>query len=302
MAFRDELYYGAAAPAPTDEFIRTFWFVEADNDLYIWNETAGQYVLFLPDVTAPLPPDASETVKGILETATTSEVSAGTDDQRAVTPLKLAQRIVTLIDGAPTALDTLGKLSAALADDPDFALTIASALALKANASGSNVAQPTVSDADLSLANTLHVQNVIGDSAASNTDVDTARVSPTVTGATNSGGVNQKFTTLPALERYIGLSERTCTALAGGQSFTLQPENDIILLDGVNGSPTLLVGNPALFKRKVYRVICLNNVFPSFISFNPSWPTVDGPLTISLSLLGSVVTLVPLQNGTWAHT
>jgi len=35
-------------------------------------------------------PDASETVKGILELATQAETNTGTDDARAVTPLKLA--------------------------------------------------------------------------------------------------------------------------------------------------------------------------------------------------------------------
>jgi hypothetical protein len=35
-------------------------------------------------------PDATETVKGILELATQAETDTGTDDQRAITPLKLA--------------------------------------------------------------------------------------------------------------------------------------------------------------------------------------------------------------------
>lgn len=39
------------------------------------------------------PSDASETVKGILELATQAETNAGTDDARAVTPLKLATRL-----------------------------------------------------------------------------------------------------------------------------------------------------------------------------------------------------------------
>lgn len=39
------------------------------------------------------PPDSSETVKGIIEIATQAEVTTGTDDVRALTPLKLATRL-----------------------------------------------------------------------------------------------------------------------------------------------------------------------------------------------------------------
>lgn len=49
-------------------------------------------------------PDASETVKGILEIATQAEVTTGTDDTRAVTPLKLETRLgsVTVADASET--------------------------------------------------------------------------------------------------------------------------------------------------------------------------------------------------------
>lgn len=40
-------------------------------------------------------PNASETVRGILELATTAEASAGTDDTTAITPLKLRQTLGT---------------------------------------------------------------------------------------------------------------------------------------------------------------------------------------------------------------
>ncbi|MDB5725006.1 MAG: hypothetical protein JWQ16_1760 [Novosphingobium sp.] len=42
-------------------------------------------------------PPASETVKGVAEIATTAEVTAGTDDQRMITPLKLSQRLGTFL-------------------------------------------------------------------------------------------------------------------------------------------------------------------------------------------------------------
>lgn len=79
-------------------------------------------------------PDASETVKGILELATLAEVGTGTDVLRAVTPAGVRQERVALKAeilgaGVPGALDTLDELAAALADDANYAATITTALA-----------------------------------------------------------------------------------------------------------------------------------------------------------------------------
>ena len=67
--------------------------------------TDGQMLIYSTDtwVTQDVPAgvtlnDASETTKGILELATQDEVNAGTDDERAVTSLKLK----TAIDALPT--------------------------------------------------------------------------------------------------------------------------------------------------------------------------------------------------------
>jgi hypothetical protein len=51
------------------------------------------------------------------------------------TKLEVDQLISNLINGAPGALDTLNELAEALGDDANFAATVASQLALKANAS-----------------------------------------------------------------------------------------------------------------------------------------------------------------------
>jgi hypothetical protein len=45
-------------------------------------------------------PSASETQAGIVELATSAEVTAGTDDTRAITPLKLAGRLTAVLPGA----------------------------------------------------------------------------------------------------------------------------------------------------------------------------------------------------------
>lgn len=56
------------------------------------------------------PPTASESAVGVAEIATTTEVTAGTDDVRIVTPLKLAQRI-SAIPPTPTASETVAGVS-----------------------------------------------------------------------------------------------------------------------------------------------------------------------------------------------
>ena len=78
--------------------------------------------------------DASSTVKGIIEIATLAEVTTGTDTTRAVTPEGVKQatdavRTAILGAGVPAALDTLDELAAALADDENFAATMATFIA-----------------------------------------------------------------------------------------------------------------------------------------------------------------------------
>lgn len=53
------------------------------------------------------PPDASETVKGIVELATQAETTTGTDDVRGITPLKLAQKLTAWAQPLNTNLTSL---------------------------------------------------------------------------------------------------------------------------------------------------------------------------------------------------
>jgi len=83
-----------------------------------------------------VPSDASETVKGLIEIASPSEVSTGTDSIRAVTPAGVRQERTALKNeilgaGVPAALDTLDELAAALADDANFAASVTTSLAGK---------------------------------------------------------------------------------------------------------------------------------------------------------------------------
>lgn len=82
------------------------------------------------------PPDASETVKGIVELATLAEVATGTDSLRAVTAAGVRQERTALKAeilgaGVPAALDTLDELAAALADDANYAASVTTSLAGK---------------------------------------------------------------------------------------------------------------------------------------------------------------------------
>lgn len=82
------------------------------------------------------PPDASVTVKGIIEIATLTEAATGTDALLAMTPQAVKQetdavRTAILGAGVPAALDTLDELAAALGDDANFAASVTTSLAGK---------------------------------------------------------------------------------------------------------------------------------------------------------------------------
>ena len=88
------------------------------------------------DAQSSTAPDASETVKGIVELATLAEVGTGTDAVRVVTPAGVRQERTALKSeilgaGVPAALDTLDELAQALADDANYAATVTTALAGK---------------------------------------------------------------------------------------------------------------------------------------------------------------------------
>jgi hypothetical protein len=120
----------------------TTFFQAADSDLAaiasLATTTYGRALLTLADqaALAGLLPDASTTAKGLVELATTAEAQSGLSGTLAITPAGLAQVVADvkasiLGAGVPAALDTLDELSAALADDANFASTVTTALAGK---------------------------------------------------------------------------------------------------------------------------------------------------------------------------
>tara|TARA_R110000824_G_scaffold117171_7_gene269026 strand:+ start:921 stop:2972 length:2052 start_codon:yes stop_codon:yes gene_type:complete len=110
-------------------------------------------------------PDASDSVKGIVELATTAETTTGTDTARAVTPAGVQAAVDALVGGAPGALDTLNELAAAIGDDATYASTITNSLALKAPLASptftGTIGVPNVADVESAItANTAKVTNV----------------------------------------------------------------------------------------------------------------------------------------------
>jgi len=120
-------------------------------------------------------PDASTTVKGIVELATLAEVTTGTDTARAVTPEGVRQERVALKAeilgaGVPSALDTLDELAAALADDASYAATVTTALSnrlrIDTNAQGLDSTQKQNGRTNLSVYSTTELGDPETDLAA----------------------------------------------------------------------------------------------------------------------------------------
>lgn len=135
-------------------------------------------------------PPASTTVAGIVRLATLEETSVGEDEQKAITPavFRLAANalieaaIDELIASSPAALDTLNELAQALGNDPNFATTVAEAIALKAPLNSPALTgaptAPTASigSSDQRIANTEFVQSAIAATLGSGGIVPTGSV------------------------------------------------------------------------------------------------------------------------------
>ncbi len=136
-------------------------------------------------------PDASATVKGIVELATTSETTTGTDTARAVTPAGVQAAIDALIDSAPGALDTLNELAAAIGDDASYATTVTNALAAK-----SPIASPTFTGT-VAIPNIADLESAVTANTAKSTNVSTnlgVSASGSAFTITSSDGTNASLT------------------------------------------------------------------------------------------------------------
>lgn len=81
------------------------------------------------------PASATTTVQGVVELATNTEATTGTDTTRAVTPSGLAAAVSaglnSLVNAAPGTLDTLGEIATALIADEGTAATLATTVGTK---------------------------------------------------------------------------------------------------------------------------------------------------------------------------
>lgn len=75
----------------------------------------------------------SVTVAGNTLTGTIAEFNAALTDGDFATQAYVSTQIANLVDGAPTTLDTLNELAAALGDDANFATTVATSIGTKQN-------------------------------------------------------------------------------------------------------------------------------------------------------------------------
>jgi hypothetical protein len=98
---------------------------EANDIAFFSSNNTGVFRLYFYSRASGVPlgqPDASETVKGIAEIATTIELAAGVDDARIVTPAKIIPYVTTaianavsgILGGVGATLDTLSEIATAI--------------------------------------------------------------------------------------------------------------------------------------------------------------------------------------------
>ena len=159
--------------------------------------------------------------------ATEAETVAGLIDNLPATPAGIKAAVAAIVGSAPAALDTITELAAAINNDPNFATTIANALALKAPlASPAFTGTPTAPT------------QVATDS--SSLIATTAFVKQALQLATQSGGVPNASTTVSGVSRYATVAE---SKTGSSNSTVVTPEGlAAIAIDFVRkDSPTFAV-------------------------------------------------------------
>lgn len=119
--------------APNNQFV-----IELEGGVGIAVPTAGATTgfVFTKSFAAPTASEIRDAYESQRELMSQTEAETGTETTvRLVNALRIRQavdaRVSQIIDGSPATLDTLNELAAALGDDPNFATTMATALAGK---------------------------------------------------------------------------------------------------------------------------------------------------------------------------
>jgi hypothetical protein len=128
---------------------RTFLLTPSSNNLQnlITNETGSGVVVF----------NNSPEFSGI---PTVPTAPSGTNSNQIANTAFVRTEISNLIDSAPSTLDTLNELAAALGDDANFATTVTNSLANKANLSGAIFTGPVTIPSGTGNFNSLTVNNI----------------------------------------------------------------------------------------------------------------------------------------------
>lgn len=205
----DVLEFANLAAFPVTGTASIIYIALDTNNTYRW--TGATYVQVGGSSVAA----ASETVAGVLEIATQAEVTTGTDDTRAVSPLKLETRLSTLPGGAVKA--TASELNTGT-DDAKFA----TALALE----------------DSKYVNQNDSKNY---TVASGTDTYVATLTPAITAYTAGQRLNIKFTNANTGAATLNLNGLGATAIKKDGAGTALAAADItagrvvsLVYDGTN--------------------------------------------------------------------
>ncbi len=86
---------GASDDQASGYFIGTIWINTSTPEAFVCTDATPSLAVWISITSSSGAPDATESVKGILELANQAETDAGTDDLRAVTPLKLKARALS---------------------------------------------------------------------------------------------------------------------------------------------------------------------------------------------------------------
>ena len=177
---------------------------------------------------------ASESATGVVELATTSEVTTGTDTSRAVTPAGVQAAVNALVDSAPGTLDTLNELAAALGDDASYASTVTTALALKAT-----IASPTFTGT-IAIPNIANLETAVAANTAKNTNVSTdlgVSASGSAFTVTSSDGNNASLT-LADTDNWGVMSDEMFDKLDG-----IEASADVTDATNVNAAGALMLSD-----------------------------------------------------------